>query len=403
MVLIYQRVRDFLLTKKESLLWLTIIAVVGITIQQYLSGEKRFGDSPFVYTNYNNYLIFKYSFLHFFNGLDLYKPYPAEHWDLYKYSPTFAMAFGILAWIPDWLGLFLWNFLNAYMLWIGVRFLPNLDEKKKNLLYLILFVELVTSLQNSQSNALITGLILLAFGLMERNFFLVACLCIALTVYIKLFGLFAFAICLLYPQRWKMVAYSFLWMIVLWIIPVVFTGFSGLIDHYTSWYRLLQMDYVPNPLSFVGALDIWFGLKMNSNIMLAFGLVLFGLPLLKLRNYSDSNFRFLYLSMTLIWMVIFNHKAESPTFIIAMAGVALGYAALADKSKVTNWIVWMAVIFTSLSTTDIFPQFIQREIFIPYSIKVLPCLIFYFFVLSKLLTYSSNESMRFSGPGRGDQ
>jgi hypothetical protein len=106
--------------------------------------------------------------------------------------------------------------------------------------------------------------------------------------------------------------------------------------------------------------------------------------------------------MIFVWMVIFNHKAESPTFIIAMAGVAMGYISLAEKSRSVIWLTWIAVIFTSLSTTDIFPQIIQREISIPYAIKVLPCLIFYFFVFFKLLTYSSDESMRFSGPGRSD-
>jgi hypothetical protein len=402
MVLIYQRVRDFLLTKKESLLWLTIVVVILITLQQYFGGEKRFGDLPYTYTNYNNYLIFKYSFLHFFNGLDLYERYPAEHWDLYKYSPTFAMVFGVLVWLPDWLGLFIWNLVNALTLWIGVRFLPNLDDKKKNLLYLILFVELITSLQNSQSNALIAGLIILAFGLMERNYFFWACLCIALTVYIKLFGLFAFAICLLYPQRWKMVVYSAVWMIVLWILPAFVIGIDGLLDQYKNWYRLLQQDYIPNPLSLVGALDIWFGLKVNSNVVLAIGLLLFALPLMKWKLYSNEVFRLLFLSMIFVWMVIFNHKAESPTFIIAMAGVAMGYISLAEKSRSVIWLTWIAVIFTSLSTTDIFPQIIQREIFIPYAIKVLPCLIFYFFVFFKLLTYSSDESMRFSGPGRSD-
>ena len=401
MLPIFKRVSNFLIQKNLSLFWLLIIVIILIALQQYLGGIKKFAGLPYSYTHFNNYIIFKFSFIHFISGQDLYALYPSEHWDLYKYSPTFALWFGIFAWLPDAVGLFLWNALNGLCLFFGIRMLPSLDLKQKNILFLILLVELVTSLQNTQSNALISGLILIAFSLMEREKFFWACLCIALTVYIKLFGLFAFAICLLYPQRWKMVGYSFFLMLVLFLLPLMAIDFSQLKAMYESWYALLQQDYVPNPLSLVGAIKAWFGWTMNSNAMLAFGLALIVLPLKKWKQYSDLSYRFLFVSMVLIWMVIFNHKAESPTFIIAMTGVATGFFYLAIENKFKLILLWFAIIFTSLSTTDIFPNFLQRNFFIPYSIKLLPCIIFYFFVLYNLLTY--HEPMRFPGPGRSDQ
>lgn len=42
---------------------------------------------------YNNYVIFKMSFPHLVNNEDLYIVQPEEHWDLYKYTPTFAVLF----------------------------------------------------------------------------------------------------------------------------------------------------------------------------------------------------------------------------------------------------------------------------------------------------------------------
>ncbi len=400
MLVIAKRVSNFLIRENLSLFWLLIVATLVITLQQYLGGEKKFADLPYSYTHFNNFLIFKFSFLHFLSGKDLYALYPSEYWDLYKYSPTFALLFGIFAWLPDAAGLFLWNALNGFVLFLGIRMLPSLDLKQKNILFLILLVELVTSLQNSQSNAFISGLVLIAFSLMEREKFFWACLCLALTVYIKLFGLFAFAICLLYPQRWKMVGYSFFWMTVLFLLPLLVVDFSQLKAMYESWYSLLQRDYVPNPLSLVGAFKIWFGLIINSNVMLVIGLILFGLPLLRWTQFSNLSFRFLFLAMILIWMVIFNHKAESPTFIIAMTGLAVGFFSL-PASKLKYWFLWFAIILTSLSTTDIFPNFIQLHFFIPYAVKLLPCVIFYFFVLYNLLSY--NEQERVSGQGRSDQ
>jgi hypothetical protein len=77
------------------------------------------------YTNYNNYVIFKQSFIHLMNHQDLYKLYPNEHWDLYKYSPTFALFFGFFQIFPDSIGLILWNILNAGVLLFSIYYLPK--------------------------------------------------------------------------------------------------------------------------------------------------------------------------------------------------------------------------------------------------------------------------------------
>lgn len=65
------------------------------------------------YTAYENYVIFKNSFTHFIAGLNPYANFPAEQWDLYKYSPAFALCMAPFAALPDWAGLPIWNLLNA--------------------------------------------------------------------------------------------------------------------------------------------------------------------------------------------------------------------------------------------------------------------------------------------------
>ena len=55
------------------------------------------------------YLIFKQSFFHLIEGKDLFILYPQEHWDLYKYSPTFSLLMAPLAILPDVVGLFFWK------------------------------------------------------------------------------------------------------------------------------------------------------------------------------------------------------------------------------------------------------------------------------------------------------
>jgi len=388
----FKKFKDFFLQRPQVLIVVYVILAVIATIQSYYGGVKKFGTLPFDYTNYNNYQIFKYSFFHLKSGVDLYSSHPSEHWDLYKYSPTFALFFGFLAWLPDIAGLLIWNLLNALALFFGIRML-RLSTPEKGIILLLGMVELLTSLQNSQSNGLMAGLIILAFALMEKGKFFWACLCIAFTVYIKLFGVFAFAICLLYPQRWKMVGYSVLAMIGLAIIPLMMVSIDQLIIIYEQWWTLLQSDYVSNYLSLVGVVKAWSGISLPQNIVLLLGVILFVIPLVRIKFYTEPFFRMTFLAMILLWTVVFNHKAESPTFIIAVAGIGIWYVSSGLEVRLRNMLVILALVFTSLSTTDLFPNFIQDNFFEPWSVKAVPCIIIYFLTFYEL-TFRPNKFIK---------
>jgi len=386
----YRKLKDFFLNRPWTFLIIYALLAIIATVQAYYGGVKKFSDLPYDYTGYNNYLIFKQSFFHLIEGKDLYSFYSNEYWDLYKYSPTFALLFGVLACLPDGLGLLLWNLINALALFFGVRLLTGISLQLRNTIFLLATVELFTSLQNSQSNALVTGLIVLAFALMEKERFIWACFCIALTVYIKIFGLFAFALCLLYRQRWKMIGYSIVAMIVLAVLPLLIISASQLQGCYESWWVLLQSDYVPNLLSLVSVINIWFGVKLAQNLVLITGVFLFLISMIRIRFYTDNRFRLLMLAMILLWMVIFNHKVESPTFIIAFTGIGLWYVSsgLAQQWKIA--LTLMALVFTSLSPTDLFPGFIQENYFDPWAVKTIPCIVIYFVVFYEL-TFRPNQ------------
>lgn len=64
----------------------------------------------------NNFLIFRASYSHLLAGRDLYVAYPAEHVDLFKYSPTFALLFAPFAWLPFAWALLAWNLINVLAL-----------------------------------------------------------------------------------------------------------------------------------------------------------------------------------------------------------------------------------------------------------------------------------------------
>ena len=100
--------------------------------------------------------------------------------------------------------------------------------------------------------------------------------------------------------------------------------------------------------------------------------------------YKDYSFRLVMLSSVLVWMVIFNHMAESPTFIVAMAGVVIWF--YAQKPNITNLVLLiLCIVFTCLSPTDIFPPYVRKEIFQPYVIKAVPCILIWVKMIYDLL------------------
>jgi len=73
-------------------------------------------------------------------------------------------------------------------------------------------------------------------------------------------------------------------------------------------------------------LSDWFGSAApNWTIQLA-GTLLLLLPVaLRRDQWADGRFRQLFLCSLLVFLVIFNHQAESPSFVIATCGIAIWY------------------------------------------------------------------------------
>src|SRR6202008_2976962 len=113
----------------------------------------------------------------------LYPLYPAEHYDVYKYSPSFALWMAPFAWLPDLPGLILFNLLNIIVLIIALRKLP-LSQPRLSLFLFFILIETMISLTSSQVNVLISGLLILAWHSLEKDRPWWAALLIVLTFYI---------------------------------------------------------------------------------------------------------------------------------------------------------------------------------------------------------------------------
>jgi Glycosyltransferase family 87 len=364
---------------------LVLLLTVAISAQSIVAGVKYFDGSRIEYTHYNNYVIFRQSFAHLVAGRDLYVLYPTEYRDLFKYSPAFALFMAPLAVVPDFLGLVLWNLCNAGVLCVALWSLPSLTASRRLFALAFVAVEMVTSLQSAQSNALIAGLLILAFVQLERKQVFLATLCISLTVAIKLFGIVAFALLLLYPGRGRAAFYAIAWLALLALLPLVVVDPAQLEFLFRSWFDMLRHDEgISRGLSVAGWLFTWFGREWKVFSLVA-GVALFCAPLARLSMYRDQRFRALVLASTLIWVVIFNHKAESPTYVIAVAGVAI-WCVYSQRTAVNVALLVLTFVFTVLATTDVFPRAIKTEYLIPYVLKAVPCILVWLKVVADQLT-----------------
>src|SRR5690606_2700043 len=186
--------------------------------------------------------IFVYSSQHLLNGQDLYALYPQEYGDLFKYSPTFAWLFIPFSFLPDWIGLLVWNLLNTIPLVYALYLLSHKRVNEFLPVFFIMAIEMATSIHNAQSNGLVSALLLgFYLCLMNRRFFWSG-LFLALSVYIKLFGGLAILLIFLFPD-WRKHAFSFaIWMFILFLAPLISVPFYEVLAQYRSWYELLKND-----------------------------------------------------------------------------------------------------------------------------------------------------------------
>ena len=357
-----------------------VLAAVAVSVQKLTQGGREGG-----YTSYENYLIFRNAFSHLLQGLNPYAAFPAEQWDLFKYSPAFALFMAPFSVLPDWLGLPLWNLLNALVLLTAILRLPLLTERQRIFMAWFVFIELITSMQNSQSNGLTAGLMLWAFIAFERAKGWQAAGWVAASAFIKIFGVFGAVLALLYPDRLRFALRMLAWTAFLTLIPLLVVSPAQLAQVYTWWWELLRDDHQASiGLSVQGWLQTWFGWMPSKTGVTLAGLLVFLASVVVASRFPSAVSRLLACASLMIWVVIFNHKAESPTFVIAMCGVAMWWC----SARQQGWekiLLGVTFALVSLSPTDVFPADLRRAIVQPYVLKSVPCILIWGIITWKLL------------------
>ncbi len=371
----------FALLKKPSIIlgvYLVVAAGAAIHLELFdIFSEYKEGSENFIMnSSMNNYIIYQDSFLHLIHHETLYGYHWSEYYDWYLYSPSFPFIIMPFALLPKYIGVVLWCVFNALALFYAVKLL-NIDEKKKVFIWWFVLQELLTSIQNVQVNPVVAALFILTFVAFERKKVGLAALIIAASMFIKVFGIVGASLFLLYPQRLKFIGYLIFWSAIVFLLPLVFIPFDELTKQYLGWYNTIINLHSTNvnDLSVMSLLSIHLHFTMSDALryaMQGIAVILFCIKYIRYKSYGDEQFKLLFLASILVWTTIFNNAVESPSFIIAITGVAIWY--IADtKSKLNLALLIFAFIFTSMAYTDLFPRYLKTNFFIPYAIKCLPC------------------------------
>ena len=358
-----------------------VLAATGAILKIHL-GESK----------YNNFILFRQVFWHTIQQTNLYSEYPLEYFDTNHYGPFFSVIIAPFVLMPAPIGVFFWCMANAAILLYAIRQLP-VSFKSQNVILLIGAIEMMTSIENVQFNCIMTSWIILSYVLLQNEKDFWAAFFIIAGTLVKLYGIAGICFFLFSKHKREFILGFIFWLVALFLLPMVFSSFSFIVQSYQDWYYSLVQKNAKNVinddgkinLSVMGLVQRIFKIQLSNSIILIPAALLYLLPFVRFNQYKNISFRLHYLALLLIGVVIFSTSAESATYIIAMTGVGIWF--IVQKKNVINIVLLVfAIVITSLSPTDFFPASIRENYVFTYGLKALPCFFIWLSLLYHLIT-----------------
>ena len=328
--------------------------------------------------SHNNFLVFRGSFWHAWQGLPLYAEYPQEYWDINHYGPLFSLLIAPFAVVPEWLGLLMWCVALSLGLYVAVR--RSLLTSGQQLFVLWFCAhELLTALYMQQFNIAIAAIIVGAFFLIEKERDATAAFLIVLGTLVKIYGIVGLAFFFFSKHKIRFIGALVLWSAVMFVAPMVLSSPDYVIGQYQAWFVDLVSKNSENAealmqnISLLGMTHRVTGLEFSDLWLILPGLVMFGIPYLRISQYQHMAFRQTLLASVLMFTVLFSTGSESSGYIIALVGVVIWYTAVPWQRN--RWDVALLVfvfVLSSLSPSDLFPAYLRKEWVQPYALKALP-------------------------------
>lgn len=368
----------------------------------------------------NNYLIYKFSFWNLIHEDHLYTYHPEQFGDLHHYGPIFSVLMCPFAVLPDWLGMLLWDIALALFLYWVIR---QSKFKWGTQLFMLWFCahELLTALQMQQINVAIAGMIILSYCYIQQEKDQWAAFFIVLATFIKLFGVVGLAFFFFSKHKKKLILWLIIWSVVMFLIPMLFSSPEYIIRTYQEWFTAIadknhqSLLSSHQNISLLGMIrkigyccylggheaymqyfrawhdvpptDINFWTTYSDRWLILAGLVLFFMPYLRFSQWKNESFRRMFLASVMMFLCLFSTSTESSGYIIGLTGVAIWFTGKPGKHN--KWdisLMVLAFILTSMSPSDLFPQYLRQEWVWPFALKSLPVSIAWFVLIWQMMT-----------------
>lgn len=344
---------------------------------------------------YNNFIIFRQSYFHLIHETNLYVEYISQYWDHYYYSPSFAVLVAPFSFLPTQLGVFAWGILDAGVLYFAIRQLP-ISAQKQNFILILSANEMMNAASNLQSNGIMAATIILSFVYILRQKEFNSTAMMILGFFIKLYSITGLAFFFFSKRKKTLIISLLLWLVVFFLIPLLATSPSFLVQSYKDWAEALALksnfdmtkDMYHNmvDVTIQGMVKRVFNLpNLNKWLFIIPGLLVFGAQYLQYKYFTNHIYRLYILCSVLLFIIVFNTGTESPTYIIGVPAICLWYV-LQEKTKWNNIIFIVSIFFSSFSYSDLFTPYLRNYVMVPYALKVVGCFIVWVVIAYQIFT-----------------
>ncbi|MEJ5050250.1 glycosyltransferase family 87 protein [Chryseobacterium culicis] len=372
------------LTGDYKIIFTLYIVVAAVTaLVNYLSGPQ----------SYNNYLLYKYVFVNTQEQKNLFLQYPSLFFDSNHYGVFLSAVIAPFAILQDGVGMIAWNIGNAVVFLFALYKLPFSDKEKSYFAWLCL-QEFITASLYYQFNVALTGLLILSAIYIYERKEVKSVSAIVILFFVKIYGIVGLTQFPFVKNKFRFIISGLIVGGICFVIPMIYSSPEFVIQSYYDWFHSLVDKNTENQIlgnkqdiSLMGVFRRISGDSSISNLVfLAFGIPLFAVPYIRIRQYQYYTFRLMILSSALLFLVLFSSGSESPTYIITVAGVMIWFFLQKEKTPFLIGLLVLVIIFTCFSTSDLFPASIKKNYIIKYSLKAVPCIIIWFRVVYELLT-----------------
>lgn len=354
------------------------VLLIGTCAKSAIKGGSA-RDSKSVYSN------FPAAARRWWNSENLYGTYPG--YDIYRYSPTFAVAALPLAPLSNPVGGIVWSILSFTALLAAIRSFANwgfdspLTPTREGQILLLSLVPAIGGLWSFQSNAFILASILGGMMMAQCRKFWTSALLLAIPIFLKIWpAVFVLLIVLRWPRQ--LLGRGIVMMIALALVPYLAQRFSYVNQQYYDWYVVLTG---PLQARWHGYRDAWticeelslpitaHGFKLLQISTLA-ALFVYGI-IANLRMHSDRAFLLSTFSLWCCWQLLLGPGTERLTYglIGPSAAFAVWESRRLARGHILVSILWWMICLFSLGSIEmaLHPIFPLEKILLPGALLAL--------------------------------